>query len=315
MRSYTFLLVSLLLLTSNVSLAAEPKEKDVMEILAGRWAVTMTEGDKTISGEYAARWNDAKTYMLITWTEEGELVAEGHLDWDPIKEEYVERWLGDGGYDSCFWKRVDGGPDIKGTGEAWMDGETLSVERSLHIISNDTWTVKETLCTSNGEVKRAQNSVFTRIKRQVADGPTAEQAEELLTMITGEWDVTFEEEGEKVTARCTATPTKGKHVLLLTWNEPGSEEANGILAWDAARRQVVETWFRNGEHVRVDFNHVNKKGGFVGTCVSSLGRKDSQSMRTLTMYSNGHYTHVITDLVTDGEPQPAETLTGRRVAN
>ena len=145
--------------------------------------------------------------------------------------------------------------------------------------------------------------------------PTEADAKRVIGMLAGKWNLSFDENGTPTTAKITATPSASKLVLQLTYQVPGDEPATGMFAWHATKKQIVETWFRNGEHVRICFDGLTEDGALIGPGEGMLEGKRFHGIRILKFHSPDHYTHTIRGQVSDGESEPEGVLTGNRASD
>lgn len=143
--------------------------------------------------------------------------------------------------------------------------------------------------------------------------PTEADAKKVIDTLVGHWALTFEENGEKKTAKVTATPSSSEMALRVTYQEPGAQPANGMFAWHAAKKQIVETWFRGGEHVRICFDGTTDDGGLIGLGEGMLDGKCFAGLRILKFQSPDHYTHTMRANTSEGKAQPDVTLVATRI--
>lgn len=142
--------------------------------------------------------------------------------------------------------------------------------------------------------------------------PTEADARKAIDTLVGSWAVTFEEHGKQKTAKVTATPTGSDLALRLTWHEPDSQPANGMFAWDAANKQVVETWFHGDEYLTIRFDGMAADGGLFGLGEGTHEGERFTGLRVLTFHSSGHYTHAIRANVSAGHPLASQCFVYHR---
>jgi hypothetical protein len=145
--------------------------------------------------------------------------------------------------------------------------------------------------------------------------PTEADARKAIDTLVGKWAITFEEDGEKKSATVTATPSSSEMALRVTFHEPGKQPANGMFAWHATKNQVVETWFRGGEHVRICFDGMTDDGALIGAGEGMLEDVRFAGLRILKFHSPDHYTHSIRGCTSEGEPLPDVTFVGKRIVS
>lgn len=143
--------------------------------------------------------------------------------------------------------------------------------------------------------------------------PTKADAKKAIDSLVGQWSLSFEEDGKVKTAKVTATRSTSEMALRITYQEPGEEPANGMFAWHATKKQVVETWFRNGEHVRICFDGLTEDGALIGAGGGGLEGKQFRGVRILKFHSRDQYTHTIRGTVEEGELQPEVVITANRL--
>lgn len=142
--------------------------------------------------------------------------------------------------------------------------------------------------------------------------PAKADAKKVIDSLAGQWSLSFEEKGVKGTAVVTATPCTSEMVLRITYQEPGEAPANGLFAWHEAKKQIVETWFRNGEHVRICFDGLTEDGALIGLGEGMLEGQEFQDVRILKFDSPDHYTHTRRGAIIDGELQPEVVIDAER---
>jgi hypothetical protein len=177
------------------------------------------------------------------------------------------------------------------------------------IIDEETWKYEADFVTAGK--KNHWGFTAKRLK-----SPTEEDAKKVIKMLTGEWALTLEtENGGKNMAEVTATPSGSEMVLRLTYKEPGKPLANGMFAWHATKKQIVETWFSGGEHVRICFDGMTDDGALMGVGEGMLEGKRFSGLRLLKFHSADEYTHTIRDSISEGEAKPDVTITARRIVS
>jgi hypothetical protein len=162
--------------------------------------------------------------------------------------------------------------------------------------------------TVNGKKERFPTEVWKRLV-----SPTEADAKKAIETLVGQWALTFEEDGQEKTAKVTATPSSSDMALRVTYQEPGEQPANGLFAWHATKRQIVETWFRGGEHVRICFDGMTDGGALIGTGEGMLDGESFVGIRILKFHSQDHYTHTIRSTTSEGEPLPELNLDAKRI--
>lgn len=200
------------------------------------------------------------------------------------------------GHEEVVYTKIDDGWKITREG---LDG-------TVTIIDDDTWKYE-----ADFETDGAKNHWGFTARRLKA--PTKNDARKVIETLAGDWTLAIETEGDKKeTAKVTATPTSSEIALRLTYQEPGEQPANGMFAWHSTKKQIVETWFHGGEHVRICFDHVTDDGALVGMGEGMLEGKRFTGLRILKFHSTDHYTHAIRDNTSEGEAQPDVTITAKR---
>ncbi len=225
---------------------------------------------------------------LVGWCEkEGTIKAWGF--WAPPGSPHEE----------VVYAKTDGGWKITRDG---LDG-------TVTIIDDDTWKYEADFGTDGAE----NHWGFTARRLK---SPTEGDAKKAIETLEGHWALTIEEDGEeKKTAKVTAAPSSSEMALRLTYQEPGEQPANGLFAWHATKKQIVETWFRGGEHVRICFDGMTDDGALIGPGEGMLEGKRFAGLRILKFHSPDHYTHTIRGNTSEGEPQPEVTVVGKRIVS
>lgn len=162
--------------------------------------------------------------------------------------------------------------------------------------------------TVDGKTEKFPTEVWKRLVSL-----TEADAKKAIETLVGQWALTYEEDGQEKTAKVTATPSSSDMALRVTYQEPGEQPASGLFAWHSTKRQIVETWFRDGEHVRIRFNGMTDDGALIGPGEGMLDGKRFVGIRVLKFHSQDHYTHTIRSAISEGEPQPEVNLDAKRI--
>ncbi|MCS7469973.1 hypothetical protein NZK35_25260 [Stieleria sp. ICT_E10.1] len=207
---------------------------------------------------------------------------------------------------SITYRSEDGWVE-EGTGTT-SEGE--KVETTFRIAVTDggnthTWSGELTV---DGKAEKFPIEVWKRLA-----SPTKADAKKAIDTLVGQWALTFEKDGHEKTAKVTAIPSSSGMALRVTYQETGEQPASGLFAWHSTKRQIVETWFRGGEHVRICFNGMTDDGALIGPVEGMLDGKRFAGIRVLKFHSQDHYTHTIRSTISEGEPQPELNLDAKRI--
>ena len=200
------------------------------------------------------------------------------------------------GHEEVVYTKTDDGWKITREG---LDG-------TVTIIDDGTWKYE-----ADFETDGAKNHWGFTARR--LKSPTEADARKVINKLAGNWALTLEEVGQKKTAKVTAVPSTSEMTLRLTYQEPGQQPASGMFAWHATKKQIVETWFRGGEHVRICFDGVMGDGTLIGLGEGMLEGLRFSGLRSLKFHSPDHYTHTIQNSIGEGEPQPDVKIDARRI--
>lgn len=251
------------------------------------------DSERTLDGRFVLEKNyDLKAgcklvhVSLLGWCEEEETIKAWGF-WAPPGS----------GHEEVVYTRTDDGWKITREG---LDG-TLTID------NEDEW--KYAADFERDGAKNHWGFTARRLK-----SPAEADAKKVIETLRGHWALTIEGDGEeKETATVTAVPSGSEMALRLTYQAPGEQPANGLFAWHATKKQIVETWFRGGEHVRICFDGMTHDGALIGPGEGMLEGKCFAGLRILKFHSTDHYTHTIRDNTSDGELQPDVTIDARRI--
>ena len=242
------------------------------------------------------------------------------LGWDAARQIVVEHEIGADGstFHGTHHISKDGSWISPYEGSTVVDGKPVFFEsyRKIAFASQDEWSVAGAHWTLGEGAEERRIATFTRRTPLLGvKSPTEADAEKVIDTLVGRWALTFEEDGEERTATITAEESGSELALRLTYKEPGEQPANGMLAWHSTKKQIVETWFREGEHVRICFDRMTDDGAFTGSGEGMLEGERFTGCRILKFHSPNRYTHTMTGTISEGEPQPDVTLTAERIVS
>lgn len=310
-----FLAGFFLAVTSSAFVGAEDKSTEsddplvALDFFAGSWIwegtirlhgeepedfVWRFDSERTLDGRFFLERNYDLTagcklvhISLVGWCEKGQTIKAWGF-WAPPGSSHEE----------VVYTKTDDGWKITREG---LDGTVV-------IIDDDT-------CKYEAEFERDGAKNHWGFTARRLKSPTEGDAKKAIETLVGHWALTIEGDGEKKkTAKVTATPS-GEMALRLTYQEPGEHPANGLFAWHATKKQIVETWFGGGQHVRICFDGMTDDGALIGPGEGMLADKRFAGLRILKLHSSDHYTHTIRDNTSEGEPQPDVTITAERITS
>jgi hypothetical protein len=280
---------------------------------------------KTLISELDARWTNDESVVVFTWrgtdpVSDRQTSSTGLLGWDAARQIVVEHEIGADGsnFHGTHYISEEGDWISPYEGSTVVDGEPVFFEsyRNINFVSGDKWTVTGTHLVSGEATKQHRIATFTRrIPVHATKTPTETNAKKVINALAGQWELAIVEDGDESTAKITAEESCSPLALRLTYQEPGAVPASGMFAWDATNKQLVETWFRGGEHIRICFNRMTDDGAFVGPGEGMVEDECFTGIRILKFHSPDHYTHTIRDNSSDGEPKPEVIITAKRMAS
>jgi len=127
--------------------------------------------------------------------------------------------------------------------------------------------------------------------------------------------MSFKEAGKPMIATIKAEPSDSELALRLTYQEPAGKPASGMFAWQASKKQIVETWFQGGGHVRICFDGLTEDGALIGPGEGMIEGKQFSDVRVLKFGSRDQYTHARRGIVQEGESQSPNKINATRAAD
>ena len=320
MKSKTIsMLACLTLLLATPALAQESSRADFDELLDavnGRWvgdvglAADMPgfgkQGDRITAYSQCSLTDDGNT--MICSNQVGKDSGTWVLAYDAAAKRIRGLYSTSGGvFNQSIVYRSDDGWIEKGTGTG-SDGKKGEYIFQIAVTdggNTHTWSGEQTV---DGKKEEFPTDVWKRLA-----SPTEADAKKAIDTLVGQWALTFEKDGHEKTAKVTAIPSSSGMALRVTYQETGEQPASGLFAWHSTKRQIVETWFRGGEHVRIRFNGMTDDGALIGPVEGMLDGESFVGIRILKFHSPNHYTHTIRSTMSEGKPLPEITLDAKRV--
>jgi hypothetical protein len=144
-----------------------------------------------------------------------------------------------------------------------------------------------------------------------------EEAIEHLKYLAGKWTAEGETGPLEFKGEYRAEWTTGKHCLVLhaTWtsSERPTEHATAVCGWDAAKKQIVETWFYSGNSHSVFRCTIRAPSVLEGTLTGRESTGDDVIANIELLKTPDEFTWTATERIVGGRCEPDSVICFRRV--